>query len=43
MPAEVVRIAVQQGTRSISALADVFRVSEAAMKFRLINLGMLRG
>lgn len=43
MPSEVVRLAVQQGTRSISALAELFRVSEAAMKFRLINLGMLHG
>ena len=43
MPAEVVRLAVQQGTRSVSTLADMFRVSEAAMKYRLISLGMLSG
>lgn len=43
MPGDIVRLAVQQGTRSISALAEMFRVSEAAMKFRLINLGMLSG
>lgn len=43
MPADAVRLAVQKGIRSIPELAELFQVSEAAMKFRLINLGMLSG
>ncbi|WP_374490312.1 ImmA/IrrE family metallo-endopeptidase [Zoogloea sp.] len=43
MPADALRLAIQQGGKTISQLAEMFRVSEVAMKFRLINLGMLRG
>lgn len=43
MPADAVRLAVKNGARSIPELAQLFHVSEVAMKFRLMNLGMLRG
>lgn len=43
MPADAVRLAVRNGVRNITALADLFQVSEVAMKYRLINLGMLNG
>lgn len=42
MPEKVVRFAVnQRGYRSLSRLATLFNVSEVAMKYRLLNLGML--
>lgn len=43
MPAESLRLAIQEGTKTVAGLAELFRVSEVAMKYRLMNLGMLRG
>lgn len=43
MPADAIKVAVADGNRTIAGLADLFRVSQVAMKFRLKNLGMLRG
>jgi Zn-dependent peptidase ImmA (M78 family) len=44
MPAKVVRYAVnEKKIRSIERLAEVFGVSQVAMKYRLINLGILSG
>lgn len=44
MPAKVVRFAVnEKGIRSIERLAEIFEVSQVAMKYRLINLGILNG
>jgi Zn-dependent peptidase ImmA (M78 family) len=44
MPAKVVRYAVnEKKIRNIERLADVFGVSQVAMKYRLINLGMVSG
>jgi len=44
MPAKVVRYAVnEKKIRSIERLAEIFGVSQVAMKYRLINLGILSG
>lgn len=43
MPEDAIRVAISEGTKTISGLARTFHVSEVAMKFRLKNLGMLRG
>lgn len=43
MPAQHVISAVSQGIGNLPALAELFQVSEVAMKYRLLNLGMLRG
>ncbi len=43
MPDDAVRLAVREGVRTIGELAALFFVSEIAMKFRLKNLGILRG
>lgn len=41
MPSRMISFAIQQGHNSISALATLFGVSEVAMKWRLVNLGMI--
>lgn len=41
MPEERILICVNNGIRSISELANRFKVSEEAMEYRLINLGLL--
>lgn len=33
---------IQQGHSSLTALADIFKVSEVAMQYRLRNLGLIR-
>lgn len=43
MPADAVKLAVRNGVKTVSELAQLFRVSEVAMKYRLMNLGMLNG
>lgn len=44
MPAKVVRYAVNdKKIRSIEKLAEIFEVSQVAMKYRLINLGLING
>ena len=43
MPAQHVVSAVSHGAVTLPALAELFQVSEVAMKYRLLNLGMLRG
>lgn len=44
MPADSVRTAfLKMGELSIQEMADMFSVSTAAMRYRLINLGLIRG
>ncbi len=43
MPEDALRLAVSAGMGSISQLARLFRVSEVAMEYRLINLGIIHG
>ena len=41
MPERMIKFAVSQGYNSLSKLARLFDVSEGAMKWRLINLGLI--
>ena len=41
MPKQLLREAVREGMRGIAQLATNFNVSQQAMEFRLINLGLL--
>ncbi|MPT00241.1 MAG: ImmA/IrrE family metallo-endopeptidase [Pseudomonas sp.] len=41
MPARMINYVIQQGNNSINQLATIFGVSEVAMKWRLVNLGLL--
>jgi len=44
MPEKVLKFAVnEKGYRTIEALAELFGVSQVAMKYRLVNLGLLGG
>lgn len=44
MPGNVVRFAVsEKNITSVEKLAEIFGVSQVAMKYRLINLGLARG
>lgn len=44
MPEKVVKFAVnERGFNTLKSLANVFDVSEVAMKYRLVNLGLLSG
>lgn len=43
MPEDTVKLVVSTGMHSISSLARLFRVSEVAMEYRLMNLGMIHG
>jgi Zn-dependent peptidase ImmA (M78 family) len=41
MPKDLVEIVISKGVTAIEKLADLFNVSSDAMKYRLINLGIL--
>jgi Zn-dependent peptidase ImmA (M78 family) len=44
MPEKVVKFAVnEKGFNTLKSLAKLFNVSEVAMKYRLVNLGLLSG
>jgi len=43
MPEDAIKVALKEGTRTVAGLAELFKVSQVAMKYRLKNLGMLRG
>ncbi|MCW5322583.1 ImmA/IrrE family metallo-endopeptidase [Verminephrobacter aporrectodeae subsp. tuberculatae] len=44
MPERIVKyVMMEKGVSTIQGLASLFRVSQVAMKWRLVNLGMIRG